>query len=78
VTRKVCLPRVACATHTPYDQFSSFSRLKRVTAWVFRFIKGCRRRERKSSTLTGDELASAELSRSLPSGNSRDRVRDNC
>jgi hypothetical protein len=57
-TRKVCLQTVV--QHKlpiiSYDQFSNFSRLKRVTAYVFRFIKGCWRKERKSSTLTVDEL----------------------
>ena len=46
----------------PYDRFSSFSHLKRVTAWVFRFIAGCQeKQENGASFLTVEELASAEL-----------------
>lgn len=45
----------------PYDRFSSFTRLKRVTAWVFRFVNNCKKKEDKvTSCLTVNELISAE------------------
>ncbi len=43
----------------PYDYFSSFSRLKRMTAWMFRFIQNCRKEKRRGPLSVG-ELASAE------------------
>lgn len=44
------------------DQYSSYSRLKRITAWVFRFIENCRNREGKNShpSLMPNELHTAE------------------
>ena len=44
------------------EQFSSYTRLKRVTAWIFRFIDRCRkiRLTPGSSPLTTEELKSAE------------------
>lgn len=45
----------------PYDRFSSFRRLKWVTAWAFRFVSNCKKKSDKiTSPLTVDELASAE------------------
>ena len=45
----------------PYDQFSSYIHLKRVTAWVFRFVNHCRKKgHRMSSPLTVDEISTAE------------------
>ena len=42
-------------------RFSSFTRLKRVTAWVLRFVNNCKRDKAKiSSSLTVIELTSAE------------------
>ena len=46
----------------PYDRFSSFIRLKRVTAWMFRFVNNCRRKsDRNLSHLSVKELAAAEM-----------------
>ncbi len=45
----------------PYDRFSSFSHLKRVTAWIIRFINNCKSKSNKiTSPLTVDELILAE------------------
>ena len=45
----------------PYNRFSSFTRLKRVTAWVLRFVRNCREKRSKiTSPLTVSELTSAE------------------
>ena len=47
----------------PYEQYSSFHHLKRVTAWIFRFIDNCRHsqhREVISPHLTTEELAGSE------------------
>ena len=45
----------------PLDRYSSFSRLKRVTAWVLRFINNCRKHTNKcTSPLSTRELKSAE------------------
>ena len=46
----------------PFDRYSSFNHLKRVTAWIFRFIDNCHRRQRRegiSPHLTTEELAKA-------------------
>ncbi len=47
----------------PFDKFSMFSRLKRVTAWVFRFIRNCQARklktQRNSNPLSVEELDQA-------------------
>ena len=43
-----------------YHRTSSFSHLKRVTAWVLRFVLACRRKQQATSHLTVEELASAE------------------
>lgn len=43
----------------PYDYFSSFARLKRVTAWVLRFIHNCQN-ERRSGHLSVKEMESVE------------------
>ena len=55
------------ATHSkvpiiPMDRFSSFTRLKRVTAWMFRFINHCRTPSKRQSVsyLTTEELVAAE------------------
>ena len=45
------------------DQFSSFLRLKRVTAWIRRFVDNCRRKDRDRPTslyLSTSELMSSE------------------
>ena len=45
----------------PFNRYSSFDHLKRVTAWVFRFIDICRHHhEVESPHLTTDELVKAE------------------
>lgn len=45
----------------PYDRFSSFNRLKQVTAWIYRFVKNCRNKSnRVVSCLTVDELAESK------------------
>ena len=45
----------------PYDRFSSFMHLKRITAWILRFVSNCRKKESKiTSPLTVSELTSAE------------------
>ena len=55
------------ATHSkvpiiPMDHYSSFTRLKRVTAWMFRFINHCRTPSKRQSVsyLTAEELIAAE------------------
>ena len=46
----------------PFDRYSSFTHLKRVTAWVMRFISNCKyRRNPIISPLTVKELDSAEI-----------------
>ena len=49
----------------PFDRFSSFNHLKRVTAWILRFIENCRANARKvskvSSHLTVSELQKADV-----------------
>ncbi len=42
------------------DRFSSFVRLTRVTAWVFRFINSCKTGVSKGDRLSVDELSHAE------------------
>ena len=47
----------------PVNRYSTFTRLQRVLAWVFRFIHNCRRRHHYSTTsgcLTVDKLHQAE------------------
>ena len=50
----------------PLDQYSNFTRLQRVTAWVLRFIRDCRASSRRtvgpnnSPSLTTSELIDAE------------------
>ena len=61
--REMCLHTVVehKSPIMPYDQVSSFSPLKHITAWVFRFIHGCQKKgEKASSVLTVGELNSAE------------------
>ena len=46
----------------PFNRYSSFNHLKRVTAWIFRFIDNCHHRQRRegiSPHLTTEELAKA-------------------
>ena len=45
----------------PFDRFSSFSHLKRVTAWIMRFIKNCRTKASSESHLSVLELQKAEV-----------------
>ena len=47
-----------------FDQYSSFNRLKRITAWILRFIHNCHNKERHKKVhphLTTEELAKAEM-----------------
>ena len=45
----------------PTDRYSSFTRVKRITAWVLRFVNGCRtKKTNKSSSLSTQELQAAE------------------
>ena len=47
----------------PLDRFSSFNQLKRITAWILRFIENCRSREHRDSLsphLCTEELMKAE------------------
>ena len=45
----------------PVDRYSSFDRLKRVTAWILRFVHNCQNHaEKKSSSLSVCELKAAE------------------
>ena len=45
----------------PVDRYSSFDRLKRVTAWILRFVNNCRNRsQKKTSPLSIGELKAAE------------------
>ena len=43
----------------PEDQYSSFTRLKRVTAWVLRFVQSCRSKKVQSKLLV--PLSTVEL-----------------
>ena len=43
------------------DRYSSFTRLKRITAWVFRFIHNCRTRRHDTRPTTDDSLTVPEL-----------------
>ena len=42
------------------ERFSSFNRLVRVTAWIFRFANNCRRIGGCASHLTADEISHAK------------------
>ena len=59
--RQIC-HHAATDQDTPviaFDRYSSFNRLKGITAWIFRFIENCRNpeyRERASLHLTTEEL----------------------
>ena len=49
----------------PIDHYSSYTKLKRVTAWIFRFVNNCRANKngcslQSSSSLTTQELHTAE------------------
>ena len=47
----------------PLDHYSNFTKLKRVTAWIFRFIENCRKQNNQSqfaSSLSVEELHKAE------------------
>ena len=46
------------------DPFSSFSRLKRVTAWMMRFISNCRASQRKLTRVSGS-LTVSELNKAV-------------
>ena len=64
--RELCLHTVTNISTPiiPLEQFSSFLHLKRVTAWVLRFIHNCRRKkqDRPASTLLSTaELMDAEI-----------------
>ena len=51
------------ASITPFDRYSSFTRLKRVTAWIVRFVENCRKQNaqiRPDSSLSVGELHKAE------------------
>ena len=48
----------------PMDRFSSFSRLKRVTAWMIRFVSNCRARQRNLSRVSG-QLTLNELRKAV-------------
>ena len=46
-----------------FDRYSSFNHLKRITAWIFRFINNCRHQEHHqgiSQCLTTEDLARVE------------------
>lgn len=60
--RQTCFASIT-QDHNPIDinHYSSFTRLKRVTAWMFRFIHNCRSgRSRTSGPLSVDELTATE------------------
>ena len=47
----------------PFDRYSSYNRLKRVTAWIFRFVNNCRNHANQSSLtspLSTEELLEVE------------------
>ena len=47
----------------PFDRYSSYNHLKRITAWIFRFIECCRSREHRVgvlSHLSTEELVKAD------------------
>ena len=48
----------------PIDRFSSFSHLKRVTAWMMRFISNCRASQRKLTRVSGS-LTVSELNKAV-------------
>lgn len=58
----------AAVVHTkpvfPLDRFSSFTRLKRVTAWMLRFIFNCQSRREKLARMSGP-LAVSELNKAV-------------
>ena len=45
----------------PFDRFSTFSHLKRVTAWIMRFSKNCRTKASSEPHLSVLELQKAEV-----------------
>ena len=45
----------------PLDHYSNFTRLKRVTAWIFRFINNCRTIKRNSTIQNSPCLSTQEL-----------------
>jgi hypothetical protein len=64
--RELCLHTVVTAKNPliPIDRYSSFTRLKRITAWVLRFIRNCSSRKlgqaRSDSCLTVVEMDAAD------------------
>ena len=63
--KEVCLATTCrpVATIMPFDRYSTFSRLQRVTAWIFRFVNNCRNPGNSvihCSYLSVDELSRAE------------------
>jgi len=52
---EICLHVVSSAMNpvVPLNKFSSFTRLKRVVAWVMRFIHNCQSKKRNHSLITG-------------------------
>ena len=61
--RELCL-HVSTSTPSPVlkiEDYSSFTRLKRVTAWVFRFIHNCQSSKLKTEPIRGTCLSTEEL-----------------
>ena len=64
--RKICslATTIVKSPVLPIDRYSSFTKLKRVTAWILRFASNCRSRKngsnRVTSPLTVEELNAAE------------------
>ena len=65
VEEKICLLAVTVKRTPviPIDKYSSYTRLKCITAWIFRFLDNCRAKEHRDSPpfLTPSEIRKAEL-----------------
>ena len=59
---EICLSAFATPVDPVIDvnQYSSYTKLKRVTAWIYRFVNNCLKKSENRSHLTAQELEAAE------------------
>ena len=60
--RTICHAAVICQTEAVFkpSNYSTFSRIQRITAWIFRFVHNCRTTRIVSAMLSVSELSRAE------------------
>ena len=58
--REICHVTVQTEAILKLSNYSTFNRIQRVTAWIFRFIHNCRTTKIASTTLSVSELSKAE------------------